>query len=82
MIRFVVKFLPVYRYPAMGSLSNQAPLILCHHFKLIHMKTKTKFIINVSLTLLGVIGLIFLPKLTLPILLGVVGTIAYQKFVK
>jgi hypothetical protein len=46
------------------------------------MKTKTKFIINVSLTLLGVIGLIFLPKLTLPILLGVAGTIAYQKFVK
>lgn len=46
------------------------------------MKTKTKFIINVSLTLLGVIGLIFLPKLTLPVLLGVAGTITYQKFVK
>ena len=47
------------------------------------MKTKTKFIINVSLTLLGVIGLLIsYPKLTLTILLGVAGTIAYQKFVK
>ncbi len=46
------------------------------------MKAKTKFIIDVSHALSGVAGLIFLPKLTLPVLPGVAGTIAYQKFVK
>lgn len=46
------------------------------------METRTKLIIKASLVMVGVAGLIFLPKLTLPILLGVVGTIAYQKFVK
>ena len=46
------------------------------------METRTKFIMNASLIVIGVAGLIFLPKLTLPILLGVAGTIAYQKFVK
>lgn len=46
------------------------------------MGTRTKFIINASLIVVSVAGLIFLPKLTLPVLLGVAGTIVYQKFVK
>ena len=46
------------------------------------METRTKFIMNASLIVIGVARLIFLPKLTLPVLLGIAGTIAYQKFVK
>lgn len=43
-------------------------------------KKKIKFITDAALIVVGVAGIILLPKITIPTMLGVGGTIVYQKF--